>query len=226
VLRAAQCQGIKPPIVLQDLSRIVGLEVKKLERTSGGSVARASGMDYNTTPPCGIIRIYDAASAKLDIRGFYLFVCLESPAAGQFRVTALCLCDGNALNQDFDYYLEITGIRKKSIGLGTYADGADRERPMLIFANPLGTPELDRRATVIHPSSTLEREGWDLKLVYTLSRLAAQQVHQFFCYRLPGDVAPDHTPETITFLAPKRTVETQQRSRFFLPFQVGEVPPR
>jgi hypothetical protein len=225
VLREALCRGIEKAILLQDLSRIVALEVKKLERTAGGGVARASGMDYNTTPPCGVVRIYDAASNAVDVRGFYLFVCLERPADRRFRLTAMCLCDGNALNQDFAYYLDITGIRKKSIGLGTYADGADRRRPMLIFANPLGAPELDTRATLIHPSSALEQEGRGLKLVYTLSRVAGPQTHQFFCYRLPKDVPSDHTSKTIGFLAPKRNVATQQRSRFFLPFLFSDLPP-
>lgn len=60
-----------------DLNQIVGIEVKKIERTPQGAVARATGLDFNTTPPCGIIRVYDAATRPLDIRGFYLFVCLE-----------------------------------------------------------------------------------------------------------------------------------------------------
>jgi hypothetical protein len=97
------CQGIESGILKQGLTRILGVEVKKIERTEGGAVARASGMDYNTTPPCGVVRIYDAASRPLDIRAFYLFVCLESPEAGKYKVTGLCLCDGNALNPDFDY---------------------------------------------------------------------------------------------------------------------------
>ncbi len=42
-----------------DLVRIFGMEVKKLERGLKGRVARGSGMDYNSTPPCGTIRAYD-----------------------------------------------------------------------------------------------------------------------------------------------------------------------
>ena len=57
-------------------------------------------------------------------------------------ITAFALVDGNLLNEDFDLYLGVTGERTKRIGLGTFADGADRARPMLIFGNPLGIPQL------------------------------------------------------------------------------------
>ena len=69
-----------------DPRQIVGIEVKKIERTAQGGVARASGSDFNTTPPCGRIRVYDAAAAPLDIRGFYLFVCLEPLPGNPDRV--------------------------------------------------------------------------------------------------------------------------------------------
>jgi hypothetical protein len=36
-------------------------------------------------------------------------------------LTALCLVDGNVLNEDFDLYLSITGEREKRIGLGPTA---------------------------------------------------------------------------------------------------------
>jgi hypothetical protein len=216
---------VERAVLKQDLSRILGLEVKKIERTAKGTVGRASGMDYNTTPPCGTVRIYDPRSNPVDVRAFYLFVCLESPKPGKYNVTAMCLCDGNALNQDFDYYLQVTGKRQKGTGLGTYKDGADRQRPMLIFANPLGTKELDKAATLIHSSHLLEEAFPALKLVYTLNRLAETQQHQFFCYRLRQDVPGGHAQKAITFLAPKRTTETQQRPRFFLPFSMSGHPP-
>jgi hypothetical protein len=81
---------------------------------------------------------------------------------------------------------------------------------MLIFANPLGTSELDKAATIVHPSPKLEETFPDLKLVYTLNRPEGDRQHQFFCYRLRGDVPAGHAPKSITFLAPERTTETQQ----------------
>ena len=70
-----RCNSVPRAALRDDLTRIVGIEIKKLERTKSGSVARRSGLDYNTTPPCGTIRVYDANDNPLDIRGFYLFVC-------------------------------------------------------------------------------------------------------------------------------------------------------
>jgi hypothetical protein len=60
--RPERCEGAALHDLVKDLDLIVGVEVKKLERTVQGGVARASGLDYNTTPPCGRIRVYDAAS--------------------------------------------------------------------------------------------------------------------------------------------------------------------
>ena len=78
VLRPTACRGVQRSILASDPSRIAALEVKKLQRAPRGAVARASGMDYNTTPPCGTVRVYDAGGAPLDIRGFYLFACQVS----------------------------------------------------------------------------------------------------------------------------------------------------
>ena len=66
-----RCDSVPRAALRDDLTRIVGVEIKKLERTKSGSVARRSGLDYNTTPPCGTIRVYDANDNPLDIRGFY-----------------------------------------------------------------------------------------------------------------------------------------------------------
>ena len=125
------------------------MEVKKLERTQTGKIARTTGLDYNTTPPCGTVRIYAADDSPLDIRGFYLFVAQEAVADNQYVITALALCDGNILNEDFDLYLAGVGQRQKKIDLGTYGNGVDRQRPMFIFANPLGAQELERQATLV-----------------------------------------------------------------------------
>ena len=60
-----------------DLRRLVAFEVKKLERTPEGSVARAFWLDYNATPPCGRVRVYYDAGNALDVHGFYILVCVE-----------------------------------------------------------------------------------------------------------------------------------------------------
>jgi len=212
---------------LQDeLNNIVGIEVKKLERTAQGGVARASGLDYNTTPPCGRVRVYDAEDKAADIRGFYLFVCMEAaPNANEgFILTAMCLVDGNVLNEDFNLYLAITGERKKRIGLGTYGDGADRARPMLIFSNPLGVPQFDRIPTLIHPRADLTTSEPELELVYHLQRSIpnTEETRQFSCYRKRSDV-PDNwqvTELVDPFPTPTRGTRTRPRGKFKLPFRL------
>jgi hypothetical protein len=57
--RPDECRQAHPPDLRDDVFKIVAIEVKKLERGENGLVARASGLDYNTTPPCGVIRVYD-----------------------------------------------------------------------------------------------------------------------------------------------------------------------
>jgi hypothetical protein len=203
------------------------LEVKKLERAEGGTVARASGMDYNTTPPCGTVRVYDGAGQPLDIRGFYLFVCQEKVPGErrQYRLSALVLCDGNLLNSDFDYYLSIVGERTKQVGLGTYGNGANRTRPMLIFANPLGVSLLDRTCTLVHSLADLEKGFAPLCRVGVIRRSLPDGRHSdFHAYRLKSDVPSAHTLFDLVdpFPTPARTEKTQPRGRFRVDVQPGD----
>ena len=207
-----------------DLGQVLGIEVKKLDRVGKNkAVARASGLDFNTTPPCGKIRVYDRAEEPVEIRGFYLFVCVEpdkSSASNRSILSALALVDGNVLNEDFSLYQEITGKRKKRIGLGTFKDGADRMRPMLIFANPLGIPELDKAATLIHGDHTLCSSNSSLTEVYRLKRTVTKgEYRTFSCYRRAGD-NPKQPPRELKdpFPLPDRNTQTQPRGRFILPF--------
>lgn len=206
---------------VDDLRQIVGIEVKKLERTAQGGVARASGLDYNTTPPCGRIRIYDAHGAPVPIRAFYLFICLEPAPTGWRRmiISTLALVDGNALNEDFDLYLGITGEREKRIGLGTFADGADRTRPMLIFGNPLGIREFDHAATLVHSDHALSDSSLELTKAYALRRsVSGGGYREFSCYRSASDFQGRPVTTLIDpFPTPTRDTRTRPRGRFTLP---------
>lgn len=218
VYRPGQCNSVPRDVLKTDVSRILAVEVKKLERTVSGGIARSSGLDYNTTPPCGTIRVYDRQSRVLDIRGFYLFVCQEpvKPGSGEYKLSALVLCDGNLLNEDFEYYLSIVGRRSKEIDLGTYADGANRVRPMLIFSNPLGFSELDHAATLIHRSDYPVQTS-RLRIIGVIKRTTRNgQVNSFTCYRLTGDVAGDMKEFEMVdpFPTPARSQKTVQRGRF------------
>lgn len=138
-------------------------------------------------------------------------------------LTALCLVDGNALNEDFELYLSITGERQKRIGLGTYGDGADRARPMLIFANPLGAREFDGLPILIHPDEDVPRKEPDLQLAYRLRRSVSEgTTRRFYCYRRRSD-APEGwsiTQLVDPFPTPDREARTRPRGRFRLPFRV------
>ena len=218
-MRPGLCTGVERASLSNDLTRILGVEVKKLERTPGGPIARASGLDYNTTPPCGTVRVYDPKGIPLEIRSFYLFVCQEPIAESRrrYRLTGLVLCDGNLLNADFGYYLSIVGERKKEIGLGTYGDGVNRARPMLIFSNPLGIPQLDHKVTLIHSSDQVDQEHSNLRRVGVITRTAAaSRGHDFYCYRVRRDTARGDSLFRLTdpFPSPTRTERTQPRGRF------------
>lgn len=218
IFRPDHCNKTQRTVLKEDLNRILAIEVKKLERTTSGGIARSSGLDYNTTPPCGTVRVYDWTGRPLDIRGFYLFVCQEPVAEhpGSYQLTALVLCDGNLLNKDFDYYLSIVGQRSKTIDLGTYGDGANRIRPMLIFSNPLGFNELDHAATLIHEAD-FELDAPQLETVGEIKRTTVDgKVNSFRCYRLTTDIPRDLREFQMLdpFPSPNRTLKTVQRGRF------------
>jgi hypothetical protein len=221
LVRPASCAGKSREQLRNDSTALVAIEVKKLERSPNGQVGRASGLDYNSTPPCGTVRVYDRAGAPVDMRGFYLFACLESgETPGSNRVTALALCDGDLLNADFKYYTDITGQRSKDIGVGTYGDGANRNRPMVIFGNPLGAIVLDRAVTLVHRSADLATDT--LVRVGTISRKEAIEGHliTFTCYRDRRDTVREF--EAVDpFPSPKnRSAQTSGRGRFTLPIRL------
>lgn len=218
VLRPELCEQSTAAALRGDPTRIVAIEVKKLERQKGGTVARASGMDYNTTPPCGTVRVYDRFKRELHIKGFYLFVCQEAAEQpGAYQFSAMALCDGDLLNADFDLYQRIVGSRKKQTELGSYRDGADRNRPMLIFVNPLGASVLDHQATLVHSRGDLADEAPELQHVGVIKRsIPGSAAARFHCYRMRGDIQPGQVAfdETDPFPVPKRTEKTQGRGRF------------
>lgn len=219
VARPQLCNESTRKVLAKDATRILAIEVKKLERTRGDTVARASGLDYNTTPPCGKVRVYAMDKNPLDISGFYLFVCQEAvgEVPGRYCLSALTLCHGNLLNADFDLYLSIVGDRTKRLGLGTYGDGVNRNRPMLIFSNPLGVAQLDRRTTLIHERDDLQGQSAKLRMVGVIRRTTPEGSDRVFhCYRVRDDVSPEHEVFDLSdpFPSPTRVEATQHRGRF------------
>jgi len=201
-----------------NISKILGIEVKKLMRTNR-MIARQSGLDYNSTPPCGKIRVYLQNNSAIDIRSFYIFVCQEQ-IEDRYILSSLVICDGNSINMDFDLYLKAVETRGKLIDLGTYADGMNRVRPMFVFPNPLGLNELDHAVSLIHENENLDQIDPDLKKIYKLNRNTQGKTNQFSIYRLKDDVSPDTFIEEINgYKVPyNRRTETQSRGKFKLPF--------
>lgn len=136
----------------------------------------------------------------------------------------LVLCDGDALNADFAFYLSVTGQRTKGIGLGTYADGLNRNRPMLIFANPLGAPQLDRAASLI-TKAHIKPDSGAVQMMYQIGRTlpdAPEQQNVFSVYRLDADIPPGWEPQHLVDPFPKpirRVSATQGRGKFLVPIR-------
>ncbi|WP_157251979.1 hypothetical protein [Nonomuraea typhae] len=200
-----------------DTRAIFGLEVKKVNLTANRTSARGSGMDYNTTPPCATIRVYTNRGKEIRIPGFYLFVVLEKALSpGDVFVHSLALVAGAALNKDVELYDKVTGRRKKAIDLGTYGDGLDRQRPMLVFSNPLGWSWMLNAATLISERDDLAMEQ-PITLVREIVRTTRlpDVAETFHCYRLSALHPALEEPAVDPFPQPKnRTEETTPRGRF------------
>lgn len=227
VYRPAACVGASRAELASRERSVFGLEVKKLNRTRSGSIARASGLDYNTTPPSGSLQVYDANVSPITIKGYYLFVCQES-VQDQHRLqnlSALAFCDGNILNEDYQLYLSITGRRAKETGLGSYQDGVNRIRPMLVFSNPLSASVLDHQSTLIHARNDLEKEYDKLIKVGVIERTDAKQKDQttrkFYCYRMrENSTSQDEMFSALDpFKSPSSLAKTAQRGRFVMPIK-------
>lgn len=141
LMRPELCQDVSQEMLRFAPERIIGIEVKKLGVTDSGKIARATGLDYNSTPPSSTVRVYDKNRKPLDIRGFYLFLSEEldktSKEQKQTQITSIVLCDGALLNDDFQLYLDITKPRPMERNKGSYGEGGIRWRPMIVFPNPL-----------------------------------------------------------------------------------------
>lgn len=203
-----------------DSRRIIGIEVKKLNWLASGA-RRGTGMDYNSTPPCSTIKVVAENGRSIRIPAFYLYVILQPVTSGQI-VNSLALVTGAAINEDTELYDAITGIRQKVIGLGSYGDGFDRQRPMLVFANPLGWLWLRGHATLVHQSQCLESEQ-DVKMRRRIYRTTSEgKSREFFCYRMAGEnpLGPEGDIDEPFPPARNRKTDTTPRGRFKISFAV------
>lgn len=211
-----------------DPRAILAIEVKKLD-VKGNGIGRSTGLDYNSTPPCGTVRIYDRNGEVVDVRCYYLFVGLRTldADAGLYEVKYLALCDGNVLNEDFGLYLAATGQRSKTIDLGTYGDGLNRERPMFVFSNPLGSSSIRSSTPALIGTTDL---GVDKRITpqFSIVRTIPSGGSRLFrVYSAKADVQETIMIDQVEkdcFPVPKnRCTSTQARGKFTLPFRVGKT---
>jgi hypothetical protein len=232
--------GLDPDTVTAlDTTDACGIEVKRFERLS----SRVTGMDFNTTPPCGTIRVYSSGFQKIEIPGFYAFAVVEM-VNGQSVVTTLALVDGDAINNDKALYDLAVSPRTKEIDLGSYGDGMNRQRPMYVFPNPLSWDWLGGKIALIHrradlstdelvrvakierkvPARTAETAGTgDEGLTEVTSGVVpAASSREFHCYVIREDASRlgfdgDVVTQIDPFRVPTRRVTaTSQRGRFIL----------
>lgn len=222
IYRPSLVQDDKYLSYANDPAALLAVEVKNVARTRSGRVARASGMDFNTTPPCGTVRLHGSDGSPVDMRASYLFACQEQCGDSRYSLTALVLCDGDALNDDFGFYLSIVGARRKEAGLGSYGDGANRMRPMMIFGNPLGSPLFDRNITLIDSCDAVADNFTELLHAGTFVRhKQGNDKRTFYCYRHRREVAGSEPFKEIDpFPAPRRSHITTRRGRFLLPWLI------
>jgi len=230
LMRPALCQGEKQEVLRFALDRIIGIEVKKLGVTKSG-IARATGLDYNSTPPSDTVRVYDKTARPLDIYAYYLFVSEEPDKTvlekKQVQVTSLALCDGGLLNDNFRFYLDTIKPRPMERNKGSYGDGGIRRRPMVVFPNPLSFDALFHHATLIHTRPDLESRCPNLKRIMTIQRKGASAfARTFYAYRLATDVSQD---QEFTVQDPFATVQNERqgmRGRLELGISIiTELPP-
>lgn len=104
----------------------------------------------------------------------------------------------------------------------TYADGANRNRPMIIFSNPLGISFLDHHSTLIHSRDDLEATHPGLRSIGVIERTVPGEpnpgIRSFHCYRDRRDVPANAEVFRIRdpFPTPRRTEKTVARGRFIV----------
>lgn len=201
-----------------DTSVAAGIEVKKLERLD----SRVSGLDFSSTPPCGTIKVYDGDNHAVMLPGFYILAVVSPVSGRSFRVSTLCLVDGNALNTDTALYDAAISPRRKQLALGSFADGINRLRPMFVFPNPLSWSWLREKMALIHRRDDLAGNGLVRAGEITRSAGRRRDDQRLYCYLDERDArrigqAPDAFSITDPFLVPRKRVETtSQRGRFVI----------
>lgn len=201
-----------------DTTQIIGVENKRIELRPS-EIPRLSSIDFNSTPPCGKIRIFKNDN-PFDIRGFYLVSIIDSDKSNAYQkiMKAFCLVDGDFFNNDFNFYLESVGPREKKIEIGSYKDGIDRVRPMFVFPNPICLDDLSSCASLIHEAADLDKLDSSIVKTHKIIRSSNNNKNTFYVYRSKIDCDNLNSIKIIEnpFLDKKLKKETSQRGKFKL----------
>lgn len=200
----------------------LGVEIKKLNATDKGKDPRGVTLDYNSTIPCGTLRIYRRNREYLDIKGYYLFVLLDQNQAELERqVFNFIFCDGDLLNDDFELHQRSKTSNISEYGIGSYAEASVRHRDMYNFPNPLDSniPELADQVSLIHESGDLENRYPDLVKTHSIKRNRRDQTTRYFYiyrHRLAAE-KPDNVPEIELFVkCAKRKPKKRSEYKFVI----------
>ena len=188
----------------------VGIEIKRVRREVR-EAPRLSTLDYNTTPPSPMMRVEVGDGTTRLVESCYLFA-LTDDRRRRSSVEGFVLSTGFLLDEDMDLYDDITMERSKRVGLGSFGDLIDRQRPFVVGPNPLGIEGFSNRMTLIHHVDNLHDEHRFLRHVGRVHRPGGEAFH---CYRLDGRMKVGD----VEMRAGESKATTSRRGRFRLPLR-------
>lgn len=180
-----QGRNSHPDYILGKDEQIEGAELKSLANVKVGKRDASvnpcrTDIDFNSTVPCGIVPYRGK-----QLRTFYYFALYENFKDDPLRAEAIALCvvDGNFLNNDFN--IASTHKNTSASGFGSYQDGFIRTRKMYRFPNPLTVPQLRYKNALVVEDGDTELEDGQLKLTGKLTKKDKDnKIHTFNIYEL------------------------------------------
>lgn len=166
IYRAGKLKSPDITLINDSTEILLGLEVKKLEADHSGKDPRGLTLDYNSTVPCGLTNVrYQDRIQKVPL--YYYFALLQDN-----KVITTVICDGNFLNNNFDFHLDSKISNTSTYQHGSYGEASIRHRKMYLFPNPLNTnnPVFSHKHCLVVPSEfeesanqVSERNGYTIK---------------------------------------------------------------
>ena len=193
----------------------VGIENKVVRKNPPANLRLAS-LDYNTTPPTPFMKVMRGGTEGY-VEACYLFGILsEKNRDGERRLESACLVPGEMLNETMELYNKITGTRSKEIGLGSYKDLVNRNRPMVVGPNPLSCEELLGKFTFFHPNSDLFAPASDtVRSKWKRIGFMTRKEKNWYCY----STSDQDSVGELTIHVGKSTTRTSSRGLVEIPIR-------